>query len=78
MLRRAGYWGLAQLDFVQDSDGPVLIDVNPRYYACLPLALAGCAGCTAVQRPGPCGRRMIRSLRACSEPASSLVVPDAC
>jgi predicted ATP-grasp superfamily ATP-dependent carboligase len=40
VLRRAGYWGLAQLDFVQGSDGPVLIDVNPRFYACLPLALA--------------------------------------
>jgi predicted ATP-grasp superfamily ATP-dependent carboligase len=40
VLRRAGYWGLAQLDFVRASDGPVLIDVNPRFYACLPLALA--------------------------------------
>ena len=42
MLRRVGYWGLAQLDFVvQGPDAPVLIDVNPRFYACMPLAL-GC------------------------------------
>ena len=40
MLRRVGYWGLAQLDFVQRGDGPVLIDVNPRFYSCMPLALA--------------------------------------
>jgi predicted ATP-grasp superfamily ATP-dependent carboligase len=39
-LRRAGYWGLAQLDFVDDVHGMTLIDVNPRFYACLPLALA--------------------------------------
>jgi predicted ATP-grasp superfamily ATP-dependent carboligase len=39
-LRRAGYWGLAQLDFVDDPRGKTLIDVNPRFYACLPLALA--------------------------------------
>jgi predicted ATP-grasp superfamily ATP-dependent carboligase len=38
-LRRAGYWGLAQLDFVDDARGKTLIDVNPRFYACLPLAL---------------------------------------
>jgi predicted ATP-grasp superfamily ATP-dependent carboligase len=40
LLRRAGYWGLAQLDFVDDARGKTLIDVNPRFYACLPLALA--------------------------------------
>ena len=39
-LRHAGYWGLAQLDFVDDARGKTLIDVNPRFYACLPLALA--------------------------------------
>jgi predicted ATP-grasp superfamily ATP-dependent carboligase len=40
MLRQVGYWGLAQLDFVQGVGEPVLIDVNPRFYSCLPLALA--------------------------------------
>jgi D-aspartate ligase len=39
-LANAGYWGLAQLDFVDDARGMTLIDVNPRFYACLPLALA--------------------------------------
>ena len=40
MLRDAGYWGLAQLDFVATVEGPVLVDVNPRFYSCLPLAIA--------------------------------------
>jgi predicted ATP-grasp superfamily ATP-dependent carboligase len=40
MLADAGYWGLAQLDFVSTGDGPVLVDVNPRFYSCLPLAIA--------------------------------------
>jgi len=35
-----GYFGLAQLDFLVTADGPKLIDVNPRFYASLPLALA--------------------------------------
>lgn len=40
MLVATGYWGLAQLDFVLSDTGPVLIDVNPRFYTSLPLALA--------------------------------------
>jgi predicted ATP-grasp superfamily ATP-dependent carboligase len=40
MLAGAGYWGLAQLDFVSTAGSPMLIDVNPRFYACMPLALA--------------------------------------
>ena len=40
LLRRAGYWGLAQLQFVGTARGPALIDVNPRFYGSLPLALA--------------------------------------
>jgi predicted ATP-grasp superfamily ATP-dependent carboligase len=40
LLRAAGYAGLAQLQFVQGSTGPALIDVNPRFYGSLPLALA--------------------------------------
>ncbi len=40
MLVAAGYWGLAQLDFVLSDTEPVLIDVNPRFYTSLPLALA--------------------------------------
>ncbi|GAC1318318.1 MAG: hypothetical protein NVSMB25_07620 [Thermoleophilaceae bacterium] len=35
LLARAGFWGLAQLQFV----GGTLIDVNPRFYGSLPLAL---------------------------------------
>ena len=40
MLADIGYWGLAQVDFVQTRSGHVLLDVNPRFYRCLPLALA--------------------------------------
>jgi predicted ATP-grasp superfamily ATP-dependent carboligase len=40
MLAGVGYWGLAQLQFVDAPPEPSLIDVNPRYYGSLPLALA--------------------------------------
>ena len=40
LLRSAGYSGFAQLQFVQGPEGPALIDVNPRFYGSLPLALA--------------------------------------
>ncbi len=40
MLASAGYWGFAQLQFVKDGTVPKLIDVNPRFYGSLPLALA--------------------------------------
>ena len=40
MLSRIGYWGLAQVDFVETPAGYVLLDVNPRFYRCLPLAIA--------------------------------------
>lgn len=40
MLSRTGYWGLAQVDFVETPAGHVLLDVNPRFYRCLPLAIA--------------------------------------
>lgn len=40
LLARVGYFGLAQLDFLVTADGPKLIDVNPRFYASLPLAIA--------------------------------------
>lgn len=40
MLAGAGYWGLAQLQFIETPNGPLLIDANPRFYGSLPLALA--------------------------------------
>lgn len=40
MLKGAGYSGLAQLQFVRSSSAPMLVDVNPRFYGSLPLALA--------------------------------------
>jgi predicted ATP-grasp superfamily ATP-dependent carboligase len=40
MLANLGYWGLAQVDFMDTDSGYVLLDVNPRFYRCLPLAIA--------------------------------------
>jgi len=40
MLARAGYWGLAGLQFLNNESGPALIDVNPRFSGPLPLSLA--------------------------------------
>jgi len=40
MLANLGYWGLAQVDFVDTDSGYALLDVNPRFYRCLPLAIA--------------------------------------
>jgi predicted ATP-grasp superfamily ATP-dependent carboligase len=40
MLSELGYWGLAQVDFVETPAGFTLLDVNPRFYRCLPLAVA--------------------------------------
>jgi predicted ATP-grasp superfamily ATP-dependent carboligase len=39
LLADVGYWGLAQLQFVDSRPEPALIDVNVRYYGSLPLAL---------------------------------------
>jgi predicted ATP-grasp superfamily ATP-dependent carboligase len=41
MLAAAGYWGLVQLDMVFGGAGDaVVLDANPRFYLCMPLALA--------------------------------------
>lgn len=40
LLSRAGYWGIAQLQFMVADEGPALIDINPRFYGTLPLASA--------------------------------------
>src|SRR4051794_19684951 len=37
LLRAAGYWGLAELGVVDSGGTPALIDVNPRFYGCMPL-----------------------------------------
>jgi predicted ATP-grasp superfamily ATP-dependent carboligase len=40
MVAAAGYWGLVQFDLIATDGGPVLLDANPRFYLCMPLALA--------------------------------------
>ena len=48
MLAEAGYWGLAQVQFIDTPDRPELIDVNPRFYGSLALALAAGVNLPAV------------------------------
>jgi len=59
MLRQAGFWGMAQLQFLAGEGWPVLIDVNPRFYGSLSLALAAGvnlpAAWHAVARGAPVG-----------------------
>ena len=40
LLAAAGYWGFAELQFLGVGETPALIDINPRFYGSLPLALA--------------------------------------
>lgn len=40
LLAGAGYWGLAQLQFLPGPRRHMLIDVNPRFYGSMSLALA--------------------------------------
>ncbi|HEV3229145.1 MAG TPA: ATP-grasp domain-containing protein [Solirubrobacteraceae bacterium] len=40
MLGRAGYWGFAQLDLIRMATGYAVLDVNPRFYTSMPLAVA--------------------------------------
>jgi hypothetical protein len=40
LLARAGFWGLVDMEFLHGPSGPVLIDLNPRFYGCLALPLA--------------------------------------
>ena len=60
LLAAAGYWGLAQLQFLDAAAGPVLIDVNTRFYGSLALALRAGVNLPAAwhavaldQPPGP-------------------------
>ena len=40
MLADCGFWGMAQAQLIDAREAPVVIDVNPRFYGSLPLALA--------------------------------------
>jgi predicted ATP-grasp superfamily ATP-dependent carboligase len=39
MMRNAGYWGLVNLQFIAGRGDPVLIDINPRFYGSMALAI---------------------------------------
>jgi predicted ATP-grasp superfamily ATP-dependent carboligase len=59
VLRGAGYWGFAQLDIIVGPDSPCLIDINPRLYDSLALAVGAGANlphawhCVALGEPVP-------------------------
>jgi predicted ATP-grasp superfamily ATP-dependent carboligase len=40
MLAGAGYWGLAEMEFMSNGDRPLLVDITTRYYGVMPLPLA--------------------------------------
>jgi len=48
LLAEAGYWGLAELQLLDDGRAPAVIDVNPRFYGSLPLAVASGVNLPAV------------------------------
>jgi len=59
MLAEAGFWGMAQLQFLAGKGQPALIDINPRFFGSLSLALAAGvnlpAAWHAVARGAPAG-----------------------
>lgn len=58
LLLDTGFWGLAQLDFIDSPRGPALIDVNPRYYGSLPLARAAGVNFAAAWQAVALGERL--------------------
>lgn len=56
MLARAGFWGLAQLDLVAGRDGPVVLDVNTRFYGSMALATACGINLPAAWHAAACDR----------------------
>ncbi len=59
LLANAGYAGLAELQFVDGGRGPMLVDVNPRFYGSLPLALASGVNLAAAWHAVVTGERFI-------------------
>lgn len=55
LLQAVGYAGLAQVDYIRSARGPVLLDVNPRFYASMPLALASGVNLPSVWHSSVCG-----------------------
>jgi predicted ATP-grasp superfamily ATP-dependent carboligase len=54
-LQLAGYAGLAQLDYVATLRGPVVLDVNPRFYGSMPLAAASGVNLPLAWHASVCG-----------------------
>lgn len=58
LLEVAGFWGLAQVQYLYTRRGPVLIDVNPRFYGSLPLATASGVNLPAIWHRVALGERV--------------------
>jgi predicted ATP-grasp superfamily ATP-dependent carboligase len=61
MLRVAGFDGLAQVQMLATGDSHVVIDVNPRFYGSLPLALAAGLNLPAIWHASALGATTHRS-----------------
>jgi len=57
MLAGAGFWGLAEVQFLPTPEGPAVIDVNPRPYGSISLALAAGVNLPAVWHAVATGAR---------------------
>lgn len=57
-LAERGFWGLAQLQFLDGPDGRALIDVNTRYYGSLALAVASGVNLPVAWHAVACGERL--------------------
>lgn len=54
-LAARGYWGLAQIQYLTGPSGPALIDINPRFYGTLSLAIASGVNLPALWHGVVCG-----------------------
>lgn len=48
LLGQVGFWGLAQFDILDAPSGAVVLDVNPRFFDSMPLAIASGVNLPAV------------------------------
>ena len=58
LLAGTGFSGLAQVQFLLGRDGPAVIDVNPRFYGSLPLALAAGVNLPAIAQAAALGHAL--------------------
>lgn len=58
LLADAGFWGMAQIQFLTGARSHAVIDVNPRFYGSMPLALAAGVNLPAAAHAVALGRSL--------------------